>query len=176
MRKTGQQLIDQRIIIGEMNKENVQQVGVDLNLIKVERIEGVGFIPRDGKTILAKRQLIEVEDLHKHLPDQVQPGTMGWYLMEGAYDITLGQGCSIPSNASLEIIQRSSGLRNGLSLVSSMFDPGFETKNIGTIMHVKVPIALEFGCRIGQAYSDECYEVDNLYDGQWQGDKQRTEK
>lgn len=163
--------------------DNIQQVGIDLNLIKVEHIStvdvkqtgvmqdgiafdvfaGAGFIPREGKTGLANRYEVSLSDNK-------------WFLTPGVYDITFAQGCEIPENIVMFIRQRSSLLRNGSLLHSSVFDPGFKTSNIGTILHVREPIVIENYARIAQIYGYVCTPVspDKLYDGQWQGDKQRT--
>jgi deoxycytidine triphosphate deaminase len=73
------------------------------------------------------------------------------------------------------IRQRSSLLRNGAIIASSIFDPGFETDNMGTIMIVTATIFIEKDARVGQMYFHECDEVseDKLYNGQFQNDKQR---
>jgi deoxycytidine triphosphate deaminase len=65
--------------------------------------------------------------------------------------------------------------RNGTTINSPLFDPGFETENMGTIMIVGVPIFIEKDARVAQMYFHECDEVasENLYNGQWQNDKQR---
>jgi deoxycytidine triphosphate deaminase len=46
---------------------------------------------------------------------------------------------------------------------------------MGTIMIVGVPIFIEKDARVAQMYFHECDEVasENLYNGQWQNDKQR---
>ena len=73
------------------------------------------------------------------------------------------------------IRQRSSLLRNGAIIASSIFDPGFETENMGTIMIVTATIFIEQDARVGQMYFHKCDSVaeDNLYQGQFQNDKQR---
>jgi len=73
------------------------------------------------------------------------------------------------------IRQRSSLLRNGAIIASSIFDPGFTTENMGTIMIVTATIFIEQDARVGQMYFHECDEVneENLYNGQFQNDKQR---
>lgn len=165
----GKQLVEQGIITNVKNTECIQQVGVDLELIKVEQVVGSGFVPKEGKTQLAAR--VEVQS-------QSQPdGKSLWFLEPGVYDITLAQGCKIPADQRMRIVQRSSFLRNGAILSSSMFDPGFETKNMGTILHVKIPMVIEVGARVGQAYTTNVNEVgeEDLYNGQWQGDLQRKE-
>lgn len=170
MNLNGKQIVEQGIVTNVTNPECIQQVGVDLELIKVEQVFGGGIVPKQGKTVLAKR-----EEVIPHTVANGQSNADVWRLEPGVYDITLAQGCKIPANQRLQIIQRSSLLRNGALLVSSMFDPGFETNNIGTILHVRVPITIEVGARIAQAYVTGVNDVDNLYEGQWQGDKQREE-
>lgn len=170
MNLNGKQIVEQGIVTNVTNPECIQQVGIDLELIKVEQVIGGGIVPKQGKTVLAKR-----EEVIPHTVVNGQSNADVWRLEPGVYDITLAQGCKIPANQRLQIIQRSSLLRNGALLVSSMFDPGFETKNIGTILHVRVPISIEVGARVAQAYVTGVNDVDNLYEGQWQGDKQRQE-
>jgi dUTP pyrophosphatase len=96
-----------------------------------------------------------------------------WYLEPGAYEVTLSQGCKVPADKFLLIRQRSSLLRNGAILHSSVFDAGFETTSIGTVMFIQTPICIEYEARIAQIYAHDSNIVENLYNGQWQGDKQR---
>lgn len=173
---TGKQLIEQGIITNA-TEDLIAQVGVDLELIKVERLFGWGFIPKKGKTKLVKYKevdpeviIIDVETVdHVDVPIE----GIGWQLSPGAYQVTFKQGCKIPSDKVLFIRQRSSLLRNGCVLHSSVFDPGFETENIGNIIIVNQPIQIEKEARIAQVYSHNCNTVENLYDGQFQNDKQR---
>jgi len=167
---TGKQLVDRMIITGPIAAENVAQHGVDLNLVKVEKIVGKGFIPRVGKTKLATRQNVEPAEIE--VDDEK---TIAWHLEPGSYDITFAQGCEIPSDQMLLIRQRSSLLRNGAILHSSCFDAGFRSSNIGTVLHVRIPITIEVGARVAQIYAHESNVVENLYNGQYQNDKQRLE-
>ena len=183
-------------ITGPLHDDNIQQVGIDLNLIKVERLNTVnvsadgdivkfepwqqsGFIPYEGKTILCDRSEVPLETI-TYPGNQEVPvkQTQVWRLSPGVYDITFAQGVKIPSNLVMFIRQRSSLLRNGSLLHSSVFDPGFETKNMGTILHVRENIIIEYNARVAQIYAHQCDEVDqdSLYNGQWQGDKQRSEQ
>lgn len=171
MNLTGKQLIEQKIVTGTIAEENIQQHGVDLNLIEIFRIDGAyenGVVPIEGKTKLAIRVPV-------YLADTRVNAKPSWYLTPGAYDITLAQGCKVPPDKFLLIRQRSSLLRNGAIITSSVFDAGFETERIGTVMIVMTPILIEKGARIAQIYAHNSNEVQNLYDGQWQGDKQRQE-
>ena len=165
----GRQIVEKGIITNVSDPECIQQVGVDLQVIKISKILGGGIVPRVGKTSLPEYQELELD---KSMSGEDREG---WFLDQGAYDIKLEQGCKIPNNQRLQIVQRSSLLRNGTILASSMFDPGFETENIGTVMIVNAPIFIEYKARVGQAYVTEVNVVDeqDLYDGQFQGDKQR---
>lgn len=172
MNLTGKQLIMQGIIFGPSTAgNNIQQHGVDLNLIKVERVdgsnfEGVVYDDKCGKkTNLAQRYNVELrEDIYGKY----------WYLESGAYDITFSQGCHVPPDKRLFVVQRSSLLRNGTIIHSSLFDAGFETKQMGTVMIVTTPIKIYYNARIAQAYVEESDVVENLYNGQFQGDCQRN--
>ena len=94
---------------------------------------------------------------------------------EGVYDITFNEGCKLPNNRVAFIKQRSSLYRNGTIINSPVFDPGFETEFMGTLMYVHETIFIEENARVAQIYFHEC-EAAELYDGQWQGDKQRTQQ
>ena len=173
----GRELIEKGVITGKIGEKNVAQHGVDLNLSKVERLVGPtpGRIPNDEGEIKKKTLLTEYE---------VVP-TMGgvWALEPGTYSIIFEQGCKIPADMMLLIRQRSSLLRNGTILHSSVFDAGFETGQMGTVMIVNKPIVIERGARVAQIYGHACTEIDekDVYGAegkgsQWQGDNQRENK
>lgn len=157
----GKEIVE-RGIVTNIPAENVAQHGIDLNLIKVERIvaDSVGFIPEVGKTVLPQYE-------------EVHPIDGVWYLAPDTYNITFAQGCNIPSDQMLLIRQRSSLLRCGGILHSSVFDAGFKTAQIGTFMTIIRPIRIEVNARVAQIYNHICTPVDNLYNGQYQQDKQR---
>ena len=100
-------------------------------------------------------------------------GVNGWLLYEGVYDITFNEGCKIPDNRVAFIKQRSSLYRNGAIINSPVFDPGFETEFMGTLMYVHCPIFIEENARVAQIYFHECTSAE-MYNGQWQNDKQRA--
>ena len=166
MNLTGQQLVELGIITGPIDSENIQQHGVDLNLIRVQKVIGKGTIPQEGKTVVAIREDVEPVTFEEN-------GLPFWDLQPGVYDITMAQGCNIPANKRLKIVHRSSLFRNGGQLNSALFDAGFQTDNIGTVMILSIPMLIEVGARVGQAYTDESNVVQNLYNGQFQNDIQR---
>ena len=160
-----QQIIEKGLLKLESSKGKAAQIGYDLSLKAVNKIGNVGKVLKD-KTELASYEPIEKVQLDGHT---------GWLLYPGAYDITFWEGCDIPSNYVGLIRQRSSMLRNGTVLHSSVFDPGFSTEFMGTVMVVNETIFVEEDARVAQIYFHECTPVgeENLYNGQWQGDKQR---
>lgn len=160
-----QQIVDKGLLKLENSKGKAAQIGYDLSLKAVNKIGNVGKVLKN-KTELASYEPIEKIQLDGHT---------GWLLYPGAYDITFWEGCDIPSNYVGLIRQRSSMLRNGTVLHSSVFDPGFSTEFMGTVMVVNETIFVEEDARVAQIYFHECTPVgeENLYNGQWQGDKQR---
>lgn len=171
MNLTGRQLVELGIITGPIEQENIQQHGVDLNLMGVAKIFGPGFIPKNGKTKLAHR--MPLMPCQHYVEGNMY---MSWELSPGTYEITFAQGCKVPSDQRLRIVHRSSLFRNGSEINSALFDAGFETTQIGTCISVNEPIIIEVGARVGQAYVTLSNEVrsEDLYNGQFQRDQQRV--
>lgn len=175
-----EQIVELGLLKLEHSKGKPAQVGYDLSLKEVNRI-GTSIannpfnVAKDGnigKVLKDKTILTTYTNIHPTKLDGVE----GWLLYAGAYDITFWEGCKIPSNFVGLIRQRSSMLRNGTVLHSSVFDPGFETEFMGTVMVVNETIFIEKDARVAQIYFHECGNVssENLYAGQWQNDKQRS--
>ena len=167
------QIIDEGLLLLEYTQGKPSQVGYDLSLKAVQKIgtrigynifndSAVGKVLKD-KTVLTKYTPKETIMLE---------GVEGWLLHEGVYDITFNEGCKIPENRVAFIKQRSSLYRNGAIINSPVFDPGFETENMGTLLYVHEPLFIEKDARVAQIYFHEC-EPAEKYDGQWQNDKQR---
>lgn len=161
---TGKQLVELGIITGEIGEDNIAQHGVDLNVVRIQGMLGVGYIPKAGRT-----ELVKYLDIEPNMDGVV-------YLKPGAYNVTFKQGCKIPADKMLLIRQRSSLLRNGAVLHSSVFDAGFETEQIGSVLIVAHPIDIQLGARIAQIYAHDSNVVENLYNGQFQNDQQREEE
>jgi len=164
------QIIEKGLLKLEHSRGKKAQVGYDLSLQTVKKIRQN---PQDkfGVVLQNKTNLADYTETEKVQLD----GNMGWLLYPGTYEITFWEGCKLPGNYVGLIRQRSSLLRNGTIIHSSVFDPGFETEFIGCVMRVNETIFIEEDARVGQIYFHQCEEVDqeNLYNGQWQNDKQR---
>ena len=169
------QIVDEGLLLLENAKGKPAQVGFDITLKSVNKVGnrvgntnvyGAGKI---GKVLKDKTELTTYTPL-----DTIQlDGVEGWLLYEGVYDITFNEGCKIPDNRVAFIKQRSSLYRNGAIINSPVFDPGFETENMGTLLYVHETIFIETDARVAQIYFHECNNAE-LYNGQWQNDKQRS--
>lgn len=140
--------------------ESVQQQGIDVRVKSINKLEGSGVVPKEGKTLLP-------------IYTEIQGTSDSWYLQPGYYELVFEEGCEIPNNMTLHFKTRSSLVRCGAVVHSGQFDAGFKTDNMGAFLHVIRPISIQKGARVAQAIIFESNKVDNLYDGQWQNDKQR---
>jgi deoxycytidine triphosphate deaminase len=164
------QIIDEGLLLLEYTKGKPAQVGYDLSLKAVQKI-GTGTV-LNGKI---GKVLKDRTELTTYIPTTTikVDGMEGWLLYQGVYDITFNEGCKIPDNRVAFVKQRSSLYRNGAIINSPVFDPGFETQNMGTLLYVHETIFIEKDARVAQIYFHECDPADK-YDGQWQNDKQRS--
>ena len=170
MQLTGKQIVNQGIING-VCPEGIQQQGVDVRVsnIRVVRAtdDAYGFIPAQGKTTLPDTSMNvgTIYDFQRTF----------WSLEPGYYEVEFEESCKIPANCAMYFKTRSSLVRCGAEIRSGQFDGGFETEKMGAFLKVELPIRIEVGARVAQAIVTETYPVDveNLYNGQWQNDKQK---
>jgi len=171
------QVIDEGLLLLEHTQGKPAQVGYDLSLKAVQKVGnkiggGVYNLSKGGKIGKVLKDKTELTTYTTLDPINLD-GSKGWLLYEGVYDVTFNEGCKIPDNRVAFIKQRSSLYRNGAIINSPVFDPGFETEFMGTLVYVHETIFIEINARVAQIYFHEC-EPAEKYDGQWQNDKQRT--
>jgi dUTP pyrophosphatase len=170
-----QQILDEGLLKLDHAQGKPAQVGYDLTLKQVNKIgdpnghDGVYKSYKIGKVLKDKTELTT----YTPYPLINLDGVTGWLLYKGTYDITFNEGCNLPDNRVAFIKQRSSLMRNGTLINSPVFDPGFETNFMGTIMIVTETIFIEENARVAQIYFHECQSAEK-YNGQWQGDNQRN--
>ena len=171
------QIIDEGLLLLEYTQGKPAQVGYDLSLKAVQRVGNslanspynVSKGGKIGKVLKDKTELTTYTPVDLINLD----GVKGWLIYEGVYDITFNEGCNIPDNRVAFIKQRSSLYRNGAIINSPVFDPGFKTENMGTLLYVHETIFIEQDARVAQIYFHECVSAE-MYNGQWQNDKQRS--
>ena len=165
MQLTGAQIFE-RGIISNTVVAGLQQQGIDLRVKSIRAVndKANGYIPAIGKTVIPPTVEISLYDDKTYV------------LKPGYYEVEFEEGCNIPADATLHIKTRSSLVRCGSQCYSGQFDGGFHTDNMGCFLHVILPICIDKGARIAQAIVFESYPVQetNMYNGQWQGDKQRA--
>jgi deoxycytidine triphosphate deaminase len=164
-----QQILDEKLLKLENTKGKPAQVGYDLSLKSVQIIGSYSNEDKIGRVLKDKTELTTYRPKETTKVD----GHIGWLLHRGVYDITFNEGCEIPDNRVAFIKQRSSLYRNGAIINSPVFDPGFETEFMGTLVYVYETIFIEKDARVAQIYFHECNGAE-LYNGQWQNDKQRN--
>lgn len=160
------QIIDEGLLQLERTHGKPAQVGYDLSLKAVNKLESsvkIGKVLKDKTELMNYRPhgLINLDGQH------------GWLLHAGVYDITFNEGCKIPNNRVAFIKQRSSLYRNGAIINSPVFDPGFETEFMGTLLYVHETLFIEENARVAQIYFHECAPAE-MYNGQFQFDMQRN--
>jgi deoxycytidine triphosphate deaminase len=168
------QVIDEGLLLLEHTQGKPAQVGYDLTL---KQVNVIGLKSNHSTNFRIGKVLKDKTELTTYRPHELinLDGVTGWLLYDGVYDITFNEGCKLPDNRVAFIKQRSSLYRNGTIINSPVFDPGFETEFMGTLMYVHETIFIEENARVAQIYFHECQSTE-MYNGQWQGDKQRTQQ
>lgn len=164
---TANQILERGIIILSEHSKPAQ-VGIDLSLASVHRVWG-------GSVVYKEKTHLRSEDFELVETTPVD-GRECWILGPGTYAITFNEGCKIPANVAGFIIHRSSLYRSGNSIVSPVWDPGFETGQMGTVMIVNVRLIVEKNARVAQMYFHTTDGDAELYDGQFQGGTHSWEK
>lgn len=160
------QILEENLLKLVDSKGKPAQIGYDLSLKRVNKVGGsIGMVLKD-KTIISS---------HTQIAKREYEGKFGWSLTPGVYDFVMWEGCNIPLNRAAFVKQRSSLMRNGTWMQSSVFDPGFETENIGSYCVVVEPIFIEEDARVAQIYFHECTPLskEDGYNGQFMNDLQR---
>lgn len=162
MQLTGDQIAALGIVYNYDPDKGIQQQGIDVRINTIYSLIGEGKVNLKTKT-----------KLPSHLEVPHVDGELGWHLEPGYYEVDLMEGVDVPDNATLHFKTRSSLVRCGTIVHSGQFDAGFQTEMAGCFLEVIRPVYIEFGARIAQAIVFTSDTVDNLYNGQFQNDKQR---
>ena len=147
-------------IIDPTGHSKKAQIGVDLTVDKIEKIEGVAVFEGDSK--LNREQINYIE----------APIIDGAYHLEpnSAYVMEFEQGLQKLADDEYGLLYtRSSFNRVGVRINSPVWDPGFETNKMGTTIYTgPVPVHIPKGTRICQFVIHSNEVVEEAYNGQWQ--------
>lgn len=161
------------LIIDPYDLAKKAQVGVDLTIKAINRIgEPSSFRPSEDKGIIYNDESLSKGKKNNFgIYTPIVPDDGFFHLEEGTYSVEFDQGINaLPENNTAFIWQRSTLGRNGILIRSSVYDPGFETPNMGAILFVGRPVDIELHARIAQIVIHE-NEPAPLYNGQYQGVK-----
>ena len=163
MQLTGKEIIENGLITN-YTEEGIQQQGVDVRIARVWRFKegATGHVPAAGKTSLPIKEEVKAE------------GGV-FRLLPGYYEFSTLEGCVIKEDVCMYLKHRSSLIRCGCAIYSGQFDAGFSTESMGAFLEVKNPsgICIDQGARVAQTIFTKTNVVTNLYEGQYQNDKQR---
>lgn len=121
---------------------------------------------------LLKNRTIHSEKVDLPLTKDTDSLTEGWYLKGGrVYETVSNVWVEIPEGTAGLVVHRSSLNRNGVQVVSALWDAGFNG-NLNAVLYVHNPngIFIEKGARIAQFYLMESQTL-GLYEGQYQSEK-----
>jgi deoxycytidine triphosphate deaminase len=154
------ELIEKKMLIEDVDENNVQPSGVDLRVKTVYRLKNGGYIG------VKNRQTPNVDVVSDKVGDKVVLEPNEFVLVETMEKVNM------PKDLLALILPRSSLFRCGVSLHTAVVDPGFVgTLTFGMKNLSEHPFEIEIGSKIGQIVFEEVKGNDKLYNGKYQGGK-----
>ena len=141
--------------------KQIQPVGIDLTVSRIESYRSKGTIDFDN----SKRELPRLNE-----PGQVD--NQFWLLVPGAYLITFNEIVKVPSNAMGIARPRSSLLRMGATVETSVWDPGYEGRSQSMlVVHNPNGIKIYQNAKLAQiVFMTLIEKTETLYNGQYQNE------
>lgn len=177
MLKNADYIYDNIIIADEKNttkKYCKKTTGVDLSVKDFYEIITPGVILQ-SRTKVGRYERVDKGYFTPLHDVGVDEAFDGWYLPKGTYICELNEGCRFGENDVGYIILRSSLNRNGVSLVSAVWDSSFTTQNdegeifgmsVRLIVDCEEGIYIEENARVGQLLVFEAPEGAKQYGGE----------
>lgn len=147
------------------------QVGVDFSVSRVYKITTPGIIRKN------RSKVSQYEEIKPSKIDELstEEDFIGWFLPKGTYFVEPNEGVQLGPNDTGYFIQRSSFNRSGVSVISSVFDPGYTTTSEDKVetftLRMNVDnengVYFEKNTRVAQMLIFENEDTE-LYDGQFQ--------
>jgi dUTP pyrophosphatase len=154
------ELIEKKMLIENVDKNNIQPSGVDLRAKTVYRLKNGGYLG------VKNRQTPNVDVVSDKIGDKVVLEPNGFVLVETMEKVNM------PKDLLALILPRSSLFRCGVGLHTAVVDPGFVgTLTFGMKNLSEHPFEIEIGSKIGQIVFEEVKGNDKLYNGKYQGGK-----
>lgn len=167
---TGKEILENKIVSDLIDPEKqVQPCGIDLTIAKIEMFKGRGSIDFDN----SKRMLPRLEEAGKIRQNwQIDNKTESWQLSPGCYLITFNEIVTVPANSMGIARPRSSLLRMGATMETSVWDPGYTGRSqCMLVVHNPQGIQIYPNAKLLQIVFMTLKEKsDVLYSGQYQGE------
>jgi len=139
----------------------LQPSGFDVSLESVEAFRGGGAVDYSNR----ERVLAETEPL--------QPDDAGWFkLCQGCYKVVYNETVKMPLNVAALARTRSTLLRNGATLGTAVWDPGYQGRSSSLlVVHNPHGIKLKRDARIAQLVFYYTGDVEQGYSGAYQNER-----
>ena len=150
-------LIDGNFIVGNLDPNQIQQVGIDLTIDKLHEFapDSESAIGKNDRQLADYRLMTPLKKVQAtkrgktHSDTSVITMEEGWMLKPGYYLWDAKETITVPQDAMAIIIQRSTFVRAGVQILTGVWDPGFQGVLGGNLI-VHNPIRLERGARVAQ--------------------------
>lgn len=162
---------DTRTRITGIYEEDTQPNAVDL---KVEKI----FIPGQDTFILSED--VKTHRTSKELPTREFRGETGWWCLQpGYYEVVFANKIGVGNREAGFVISRSTLIRNGVYLLSGLYDSGYEGGMVSGLHVTTGPFYVRYGTRLGQFLLFDAgmiREYDGSYGSKKKHDNEKYEK
>lgn len=152
--------------VSDLDPKCIQMNAVDIRVSELRRIDDYEHPYSDYHN-----QLFEISDehtVHKMKSQPIPTNDEGyWVIDRGAYEFTSPHFVTVPSGYCGYLITRSSFNRNGIFIISGLYDSGFKGHVGGTLYNFGGRIKMKQGVRLCQLLMASA-ETLKMYEGQYQ--------
>ena len=158
--------------VSDLDPKCIQMNAVDIRVSELRLIDDYENPYSDYHN-----QLFEISDsetVHKTKSNPISPNESGyWVLNRGAYEFTSPHFVTVPAGYCGYLITRSSFNRNGIFIISGLYDSGFEGYVGGTLYNFGGRIKMQHMTRLCQLVMASAETV-KMYEGQYNFKKIHT--
>lgn len=150
--------------ISNLDEKCIQQNAVDLRVNSVELLHSLEFNAELNPLVVLQEQ----KTVH-HIPQPIpiDPTNNSWLLKRGIYKFETNHYVDVPSGHCGWLITRSSLNRNGIFILSGLYDSGFKGYVGGTLYNMGCHLLLEHNTRVCQFVLAKA-QTEKLYEGSYQ--------
>jgi len=161
----GQDIVDEGIVTDTIDGEvQTQMCGMDLTIGEIEEFSGFDS------------GIIDFDNTARRLPNTTKiPLRNGeWRLNRGSYIVRFNEIVTVPSGCMGHVFPRSTLIRCGTLMSSSVYDPGYSGKSV-VLIYVDHSIIFKQNARLAQiVFHTLIRPAEKLYSGVYQGEGIKT--